>query len=255
MQKRCGGGLESRCIQEDSGAPSPRALLESSQPGTLIRSRTLLTFVNCYDLSSKLDTHREQRSHRIRCSWRGPKCGIDQVGRDTQTSERPYVTRFGTSAGGGSAVQQRTASTLHCHLRASCGLEYCWLAHSMCARAIARRTTRCVRREDQVRGFVGRYSTSMPLPEANSTSASRPIDPRWLSDVKQRVGKCITFGLSSKQTDEAGSILQQLASDWIELVAGSEGYLTAPGRVGLDRQAVVWGEMVLLLHSVHASFG
>jgi hypothetical protein len=54
----------------------------------------------------------------------------------------------------------------------------------------------------------------------------------------------MTFGLTSGQLDKAGSVLQQLASSWIELVAGSEGYLTAPGRAGLDKQAVVWGEMV-----------
>ena len=62
--------------------------------------------------------------------------------------------------------------------------------------------------------------------------------------MKQRIGRCITFGLTSKQLDEAGRVLQQLASDWTELLVGREGYLTAPGRVGLEKQAVVWGEMV-----------
>jgi hypothetical protein len=84
----------------------------------------------------------------------------------------------------------------------------------------------------------------MPLRKANLASASRPIDPRWLSGVKHRIGKCITFGLTPKQLDEAGSVLQQLASDWTDLLVGSEGYLTAPGRVGLEKQVVVWGEMV-----------
>lgn len=52
------------------------------------------------------------------------------------------------------------------------------------------------------------------------------------------------FGISPAQTSEAGSILQEIARDWRELVAGSEGYLTGEGRRGLYRQEVVWGEMV-----------
>jgi hypothetical protein len=76
------------------------------------------------------------------------------------------------------------------------------------------------------------------------SSTTNPIDPRWLSDVKLRIGKCMTFGLTSKQLDEAGSILQQLAEEGTQLLVGREGFLTAPGRVGLEKQAVVWGEMV-----------
>jgi hypothetical protein len=83
--------------------------------------------------------------------------------------------------------------------------------------------------------------------KASPSPSFTPIDPRWLSSVKERIGKCITFGLKSKQLDEAGNILQLLARDWQELLVGSEGFLTAPGRVGLDKQAVVWGEMVQVL--------
>lgn len=122
----------------------------------------------------------------------------------------------------------------------------------MRARAVARRTTHHLSVQGHVSGRIRWYSASVPLQKANLTSASMPIDPRWLSEVKQRIGKCITFGLTSKYLDEAGAILQQLASDWTELVVGSEGYLTAPGRVGLDKQAVVWGEMVPSLRPVSA---
>ena len=52
------------------------------------------------------------------------------------------------------------------------------------------------------------------------------------------------FGISSAQTQEAGSILQEIAKDWRELVAGSEGFLTGQEYRGLYRQEVVWGEMV-----------
>lgn len=80
----------------------------------------------------------------------------------------------------------------------------------------------------------------------SSAPATSSLPPRWLSDVKSRIGKCIMFGISPAQTSEAGSILQEVARDWRELVAGSEGYLTGEGRRGLYRQEVVWGEMVCL---------
>jgi hypothetical protein len=74
-------------------------------------------------------------------------------------------------------------------------------------------------------------------------SATTSLSPRWLSDVKQRIGKCITFGLKPHQVDEAGKMLAEISQDWRELVAGSEGFLTGPKRRGLYRQEVVWGEM------------
>jgi hypothetical protein len=52
------------------------------------------------------------------------------------------------------------------------------------------------------------------------------------------------FGISPEQTAEAGSILQEMSSEWRELVAGSEGFLTGEEYRGLYRHEVVWGEMV-----------
>ncbi|KAF2121953.1 thioesterase-like superfamily-domain-containing protein [Lophiotrema nucula] len=75
------------------------------------------------------------------------------------------------------------------------------------------------------------------------TTAS--LNPRWLSDVKARIGKCINFGLRTEQTQEACLILEEIAKDWRHLLAGSEGFLTDKNRIGLFRQEVVWGEMVL----------
>jgi LmbE family N-acetylglucosaminyl deacetylase len=84
----------------------------------------------------------------------------------------------------------------------------------------------------------------LPTRRYKSTDTSAALSPRWLSDVKSRIGKCIMFGIDSAQTQEAGSILQETSRDWRELVAGSEGYLTAKEWRGLYRQEVVWGEMV-----------
>ncbi|KAJ6017469.1 hypothetical protein N7451_000848 [Penicillium sp. IBT 35674x] len=73
--------------------------------------------------------------------------------------------------------------------------------------------------------------------------AARPhaIDPRWLTMMKRRIGRCMMFGLKPAQIDEGGQILQQLARDWRELLAGSEGFLTDEKRRGLFRHNVVWG--------------
>src|ERR1700761_4317341 len=71
-----------------------------------------------------------------------------------------------------------------------------------------------------------------------------PLSPRWLSEAKTRIGKCITFGLERPQVAEAGSILRELGTHWCELVAGSEGFLTGPGRRGLWKHDVMWGDMV-----------
>jgi hypothetical protein len=41
----------------------------------------------------------------------------------------------------------------------------------------------------------------------------------------------------------AAKVLETVARDWRELVAGSEGFLTCEERRGLYRHACVWGEM------------
>ena len=84
-------------------------------------------------------------------------------------------------------------------------------------------------------------STFIPAHGAPTEAA---LPARWLSDLKQRIGKCIVFGLSQEQIDEVGNIMKIVARDWRELFAGSEGYLTGRGRAGCEGREVVWGEMV-----------
>lgn len=50
------------------------------------------------------------------------------------------------------------------------------------------------------------------------------------------------FGCDSGQIARAAAVLRALATEWRELLAGSEGFLTG-GRRGLDRREIVWGEM------------
>lgn len=82
------------------------------------------------------------------------------------------------------------------------------------------------------------------LHSTNSAPITASLSPRWLSDLKTRIGKCIQFGISNEQTKEAGAILQEMGDNWRDLMAGSEGFLTGKGRWGLYRHQVVWGEMV-----------
>ena len=89
------------------------------------------------------------------------------------------------------------------------------------------------------------YATVDGFPqEATSDPATAALNPRWLSDLQRRVGKCILFGLKGDQAEEAGRITEEMALNWRELLAGLEGFLTSKHRRGLFRQAVVWGEMV-----------
>ncbi|KAL2002703.1 hypothetical protein VTN02DRAFT_6134 [Thermoascus thermophilus] len=71
--------------------------------------------------------------------------------------------------------------------------------------------------------------------------------------TKRRIGRCLMFGLKPHQVQEAGRILQQLARDWRELIAGSEGFLTDETRRGLFRHNVVWGEMDVMALLQHRS--
>ena len=93
---------------------------------------------------------------------------------------------------------------------------------------------------------VDLLSSGWRFKSTSEHSSSEPqtvaVNPRWLSETKQRIGKCITFGLKPEQVQEAGRILHELARDWRELMAGSEGFLTGPHRRGLFRHRVVWGD-------------
>lgn len=99
------------------------------------------------------------------------------------------------------------------------------------------------------------YSTANK--KSSQESATAALSPRWLSDTRSRIGKCILFGLQPHQTEQAGQMLQEIACDWRELSAGSEGFLTSSERAGLLKQEVVWGEMdsmVCLHNNLHYGY-
>lgn len=109
--------------------------------------------------------------------------------------------------------------------------------HKMLKGGLAlRRATPITTSFHHARPITASYTSTSPPP------ATETLSPRWLSDVKQRIGHCITFGLKPAQIQEAGAILQVIARDWRELVAGSEGFLTSKERRSMYRLPVVWGE-------------
>ncbi|KAL5371677.1 hypothetical protein DPSP01_014079 [Paraphaeosphaeria sporulosa] len=106
--------------------------------------------------------------------------------------------------------------------------------------------------------LIQRTPNTARLQSTSSSSkdaATAALNPRWLSDLKTRVGKCINFGIDKEQVKEAGDILHYVNFNWKDLVAGSEGFLTGKHRWGLHRQQVAWGEMQmhLLTCRLHAN--
>lgn len=89
-------------------------------------------------------------------------------------------------------------------------------------------------------GRVRSYSTE----PTDTPIAQNSPNPRWLSELQGRVDKLLTKYLQPKQAQEAGNISRYVKENWLELLAGREGYLTGKEWRGLDRHAVVWGDMV-----------
>jgi hypothetical protein len=115
-----------------------------------------------------------------------------------------------------------------------------------------------ITRSDSIQRTAQCAFLSTATPSSQKQGKQKPpstasLSPRWLSDVKQRIGHCLMWGLQPAQIDEAGQILHEIAQDWRELVAGSEGFLTDRTRRGLFRQEVVWGEMDSMVSVIAAS--
>ena len=73
-------------------------------------------------------------------------------------------------------------------------------------------------------------------------------NPRWLSDLKARIGKCVQFGMNEQQIAKAGLLLAEVAKDWKALLAGSEGYLVDKRRAGISSVPINWGDQDAMGH-------
>ncbi|KAK3370075.1 thioesterase-like superfamily-domain-containing protein [Podospora didyma] len=88
---------------------------------------------------------------------------------------------------------------------------------------------------------LARQSSNNSIETATSPPPPAP-SPRWIDDLRTRIGKCVVFGCNNQQVSRAAAVLRALALEWKDLIAGSEGFLTG-GRRGLDGQQIAWGEM------------
>ncbi len=70
-----------------------------------------------------------------------------------------------------------------------------------CAIAVRARQTRLVRNVSQIRSLSGAHAATS---DADTEAVTASLNPRWLSDLKQRVGKCITFGLKTAEFVKKG---------------------------------------------------
>ncbi|KAI1308921.1 thioesterase-like superfamily-domain-containing protein [Xylaria venustula] len=103
----------------------------------------------------------------------------------------------------------------------------------------------------QTSSAIRTISSAAPTQDPYS---SVPLPPnRWVSDVRSRIGKCISFGCNSTQVQRATKIISTLAREWRVLSAGSEGFI-ASSRSGLEDQQVVWGEMDSFGHVNNANY-
>ncbi|KAK3366124.1 thioesterase-like superfamily-domain-containing protein [Lasiosphaeria ovina] len=91
--------------------------------------------------------------------------------------------------------------------------------------------------------FAVRLSSSRATDGSSSSLLPPPPPPsRWITELRTRVGRCISFGCDNQQISRAAAVARAIALEWRDLLAGSEGFLTG-GRRGLDRQKIAWGEM------------
>jgi hypothetical protein len=79
-------------------------------------------------------------------------------------------------------------------------------------------------------------SATDPSITASSPSSTTQLSARWLSDLKAQAGK-------SRRREEGQRVLDYLSEHWLELLAGAEGFLSAP-RWGLPDHRILWGDMV-----------
>ena len=96
--------------------------------------------------------------------------------------------------------------------------------------------------------IVRQFSHSSHHAQAPTTPPTESLNPRWLSDLKTRLGKCIHFGMNEAQTTTAGLLLAEVTRDWRSLLAGSEGYLTHPLRAGISSVPINWGDQDTMGH-------
>lgn len=89
-----------------------------------------------------------------------------------------------------------------------------------------------------------RHQSGAPPAAATETV----LGSRWLSDLRAEAERLSSEGKGKEAA--AREVLRRIEGGWLELLAGSEGFLVERDLRGLDNYPVAWGEMVRFLGNV-----
>lgn len=100
----------------------------------------------------------------------------------------------------------------------------------------------------QTRAFgssVVRWNGNVSLNgNGNGNGNSTGLNPRWFTDLRSRIKACLATNPQGQDGETLKKHLEYVDSNWLELAAGREGFLTAERWRGLNKFAVAWGDMV-----------
>ncbi|KAL7948762.1 Thioesterase/thiol ester dehydrase-isomerase [Trichoderma barbatum] len=100
-------------------------------------------------------------------------------------------------------------------------------------------------RPSSVRTLTTTARLRAAMPQASENGA---INPRWLSELQNRLQKSLSLKIAPTKVNEVRERLAYLDKHWLELSAEREGFLADPDRRGVDGHAVQWGDMDMMGH-------
>ena len=98
----------------------------------------------------------------------------------------------------------------------------------------------------RLRGFAVHNDLRHIACRKSSQSSKIGQDVLSSRTLVSRLGYMTNNGVSYESAPQVAKILKAVCSEWRDLVAGSEGFLTAENRRGVSGRAVEWGDMVRL---------
>ncbi|KYK54240.1 hypothetical protein DCS_06197 [Drechmeria coniospora] len=85
-----------------------------------------------------------------------------------------------------------------------------------------------------------RFAASLAEAEGATSAA---LNPRWFSDLTDRIQKCLSLRLCDQDDQRLREQLDYLDKNWLDISAEREGFLSMERWRGLDRVPVQWGDM------------
>ncbi|KAL6362805.1 hypothetical protein LRP88_04115 [Fusarium phalaenopsidis] len=97
------------------------------------------------------------------------------------------------------------------------------------------------------------YSCTAPRQSQDTDTVPKnttPLDSRWFSNLQARIEKLRSSKYPPECVSQAEKLYQHTTTDWIELLAGREGFLTDKSWRALDHYPLLWGDMVCHVNNV-----